>query len=199
MLRRTRQHCSTIELGRTRGNPAQQHMKSRQGPENRIDSAGICSFWPHGPGQVLSSLVSFLVQGSSSNWYGLSCPGHCSGSTGWAVAIGVWVIAPHRTRGPTASDTPLQCDRLHLLPLFLLLIGHAVLGQLVAGQKRSSVPAPLSCSGWARLPGSPPGPLAGPPCGPLKCQTPSVTALHPFARPGVLRSRRVAFPNLHKS
>ena len=42
-----------------------------------------------GPGQVLSSFVSFLVQGSSSNWYGLSCPGHCSGSTGWTVAIGV--------------------------------------------------------------------------------------------------------------
>ena len=38
------------------------------------------------PGQLLHSALSLLVQGSSSGWFGLACPGHCQGSFAWTFA-----------------------------------------------------------------------------------------------------------------
>ena len=40
------------------------------------------------PGQVFQSLVSLAVQGSTTNWFGLGCPGHCAGSLSWTLSSG---------------------------------------------------------------------------------------------------------------
>ena len=37
------------------------------------------------PGQAPQALISVVVQGSGSNWFGLGCPGHCTGSLSWSV------------------------------------------------------------------------------------------------------------------
>ncbi|CAE7829752.1 unnamed protein product [Symbiodinium sp. CCMP2592] len=38
-------------------------------------------------GEVASSVFSFLLQGSSSGWFGLACPGHCVGSLSFSVSL----------------------------------------------------------------------------------------------------------------